>query len=149
MNESHLTDLDFENYVYEGIGQNKLHLEHIQSCLDCQAKLEGIQNLKLQLSLQNKPAFSFDLVALVMPQLDAVSREKNWFSIIVNALIAISILSTICLMIYFRDYFSGLTYNFGSNWISILLIPVVFYMVWGFKDLIQAYRNNLNQLKTS
>lgn len=148
MNE-HLTVLDFENYVYEGIGQNKLHHEHLQSCHDCQGKLEVIQKLKLQLSLQNKPAFSFDLVALVMPQLDVVSHEKNWLGIIVNALIVLSIISTICLMVYFRDYFSGLTYNFGSNWISILLIPVVFYMAWGFKDLIQSYRNNLNQLKTS
>jgi hypothetical protein len=150
MNEKHLTDFEVENYVYDDkIHENRFHDEHLKSCLICKEKLEAVQNLKHSLSNQPLPGFSFDVVSLIMPQIDALSTEKNWIGIIVNSLVALSIISTACLIIYFRNYFSDLAFSLTANWISLALIPIIFYMAWSCKDLIQTYRNSLNQLKTS
>lgn len=91
---AHLTDEEIQLYVAEPHAISQQMANHIQGCAICQSKAANYVLLFNNIKAAAKPAFDFDLSALVMEQLPAPKRAFPWAAIVVSvfsvAMIAVS-----------------------------------------------------------
>ncbi|MEO6722989.1 MAG: hypothetical protein ABIN67_21665 [Ferruginibacter sp.] len=94
MIKAHLTDAEIQRYVTEPQAISQQMANHIQGCAICQAKAANYVQLFNNIKAAAKPAFDFDLSALVMEQLPAPKRMFPWAAIVVSvfsvAIVAVS-----------------------------------------------------------
>jgi hypothetical protein len=91
---AHLTDAEIQLYVAEPQVISQQMANHIQGCLICQSKVANYVLLFNNIKAAEKPAFDFDLSALVMEQLPAPKSAFPWGAIVVSvcsvAIVAVS-----------------------------------------------------------
>jgi hypothetical protein len=85
---AHLTETEVQLYVAEPDALGHQQLAHVAGCPLCRAKAANYTQLFNSMQHLPKPAFDFDLAALVMEQLPAPKRAFPWAAIMIAALAA-------------------------------------------------------------
>lgn len=83
---AHLTDAEIQLYVAEPQVISQQMANHIQDCAICRSQTANYALLFNNIKTAEKPAFDFDLSALVMEQLPAPKSAFPWAAIIVSVL---------------------------------------------------------------
>ena len=96
MIKAHPTDAEIQLYVAEPQVISQQMANQIQGCAICQSKAANYALLFDNIKAAAKPAFDFDLSALVMEQLPAPKRAFPWAAIVVSvfsvAIVAVSVI---------------------------------------------------------
>jgi hypothetical protein len=71
MNDSHPSELEIHEFVFEKLKSSPSVASHIGSCAHCLAVAKNYQLIISEINQQEAPAFDFDLPALVLAQLPA------------------------------------------------------------------------------
>jgi hypothetical protein len=91
---AHLTETEIQLYVAEPEAISRQITAHIEGCALCRAKADNYILLFKQIEDAPKPAFEFDLTALVLEQLPAPKMAFPWaaifLSLLATALITVS-----------------------------------------------------------
>jgi len=93
---AHLTETEIQLYVAEPGAINAEQAAHVEGCAVCRANAANNVLLFKSIGDEEKPAFDFDLSALVMEQLPAPKSAFPWAAVLVSvfsvALVAVSAL---------------------------------------------------------
>jgi hypothetical protein len=143
MKEQHLTAEQIQLYA-SGIGENDAAVAaHISECGDCRREVADYLLLFTELKNAPKPAFAFDVVALVMPRLPAVAPEPvteryNHYLVPVVAVCVVLVPAFV-----FRLYFVNLIKAVPAAFIyPILAIPVLVIIL----RCVKMYREYLHKI---
>src|SRR3974390_3435548 len=110
MTEKHLTDSEIQQLAFEPDRQAATMLNHLHTCPSCASRLEFYTQHFSSLRQIPKPAFDFDLSALVMGQIQQKTRlPKRLFQIIVFIALAVgtSFLTHWVFRKYLHQLFTG------------------------------------------
>lgn len=145
----HLSENDIQQYVSDSQLCKPSLIEHIESCDACKEKEEAYRILFLGIEQQAKPAFNFDLSALVLSQLEP-SKPKfsgDIFAVYLFAGIGIVavLLSGILFSKYFSDLFTGTSTLFLYLFAAITLVTLLFQGV----EIFRRYQKQMNALNIS
>jgi hypothetical protein len=145
MKEQHLTEEQLQLYA-SGIEENAAAMAHLSNCEDCRRQLAEYLLLFTELKNAPKPAFEFDVAALVMPLLPVaapqpVTERYNNYLVPVIAVIAVLVPAFI-----FRLYFINLIKEVPALFTyPMLIIPVLFIILRCVK-MYRAYQHKINAL---
>jgi hypothetical protein len=146
MTTAHLTEAELQLYVTE---PNVLVAEqrfHVQGCARCQSKAENYVLLFNSIQDAAKPAFDFNLSALVMEQLPAPKRSLPW------AALSISILSIAIVAVSLALFWSSAIAVIKS--VSIILFAAVatgalVVLFFQALEMLNAHHKQMNVLLRS
>jgi hypothetical protein len=71
MNTEHASEMELQEYALDKYGCSKQAIIHIEVCENCQAGVAAYRLLFDKIKKQPKPAFDFDVSALLLPQITA------------------------------------------------------------------------------
>lgn len=80
---AHLTETEIQLYVAEPEKTHGAWKAHVQGCAVCRAKADNYVLLFRGIYSEARPAFNFDLSALVLEQLPAPQRTFSWATVMV------------------------------------------------------------------
>lgn len=146
---NHLDESDFDIAIRNTGLLDGAKALHLGTCSKCSRYLENAKRIQAGLNALPKPVLGFDLVALVMPQLQPSIIEENKIAILVQLFIWLTVAGFIGACIYFKDYFSAFKIEFKDSALPLILMPIVFYMVWQIADMLRVYFKSISQLKIS
>jgi len=145
MKEQHLTAEQLQLYA-SGIEENVAAMAHLSGCEDCRRQLADYLLLFTELKNTPKPAFEFDVAALVMPLLPAAApppvteRYNNYLvpAIAVSALLVPAFV--------FRLYFINLIKVIPAVFTYPLLIIPVLFIILRCVKMYREYQHKINAL---
>jgi len=73
----HPSEKEIQQFAIDKSDCSTTAIDHIESCAECLAEVSNYQLLFTGIIQQNKPAFDFDLSALVIPQLSSVKTRLS------------------------------------------------------------------------
>ena len=143
---AHLTDAEIQLYVTEPQVLSHQLADHIQGCTICQSKAKNYVLLFNDIKAAAKPAFDFDLSALVMEQLSAPKPAFPWVPIVVSvfsiAIVAVSVIFFWSAMATSIKAVSGVLLTIA---VSGALMILIFQVVEMFKEHQKRIAIILNQ----
>lgn len=149
MIDGHLSDVEFQKFASEPLLCDKSIAEHIESCDTCREQVKVYRVLFSAIEQQARPAFGFNLSALVVSQLEPVQPKFSWEIFVVYLFafsgVAAILLSGILFQEYCRSLFSGSSTIFLYMVIAISLITILFQ---GF-EMFRKYQKQMNALNIS
>ena len=136
MNKSHPTQLEIQEYSLDKSACGHAIIAHIESCAECLEEVRTYRFVFSEIKQRPKPAFDFDLSALVISQLPQ-SKPRLTADRFVAGFLVIFVFSFICIPVFlFRQYilnmFSGIPPFFiypiiGSAFIIVLFKTLDMY----------------------
>lgn len=87
MNNSHPSELEIQQYALDNSGCAVTLVDHIESCKHCKTEVDTYRHLISEVKRQHAPAFDFDLLDLVIPQLPRPTRRLSVDHIIAGFLV--------------------------------------------------------------
>ena len=145
MKEQHLTEEELQLYA-SGIEENAAAKAHLSGCEDCRRQLAGYILLFTELKSIPKPAFEFDVEALVMPLLPAASPQPvtERYNNYLVPVIAVS--AMLVPAVVFRVYFINLIKVVPAVFTyPLLIIPVLFIILRCIK-MYREYQHKISAL---
>jgi hypothetical protein len=112
MTNKHVNDIDIQQYVLLRDNCDENIIEHIEHCEHCKSKAAQYKFLFEEINRQDKPAFDFNLAALVMKQIPepktAASAENSFIYFIALMVIVLVFVSGYLLRNIFWNSFPGI-----------------------------------------
>ncbi|RYF88442.1 MAG: hypothetical protein EOO00_11185, partial [Chitinophagaceae bacterium] len=103
MISKHVSEEEIQLYVLNPVELAHPARQHIEQCMDCQLRLKEYEALFTAIQSLDKPAFDFDVAALVLPQLEE-KRKTSWYRL---PLIILGIAASIALLLLPLVIFGG------------------------------------------
>jgi hypothetical protein len=145
----HLSDSEFHKFASQPTLCDKSIAEHLESCDTCREQAKVYQVLFSSIGQQERPAFDFDLSALVISQLEPAKPKFSWeiFAVYLFAFVGVAaiLFSGILFQEYCSSLFSGSSTIFLYMFIAISLITILFQ---GF-EIFRKYQKQMDTLNIS
>jgi hypothetical protein len=146
MKTRHLSESAIQQYALNKTGCETTIVNHIRACERCRTKADTYQLLFHGLQNQPKPAFDFNLSALVVARIEQPKSQFSWlaFFIYLTAfaeVIAISMVGYLHRK-YIWQLFSGLS-TMGMYLIGVTALLIVIFQSL---EMYKKYKKQMNQL---
>ncbi|WP_439883439.1 hypothetical protein ACSX1A_09730 [Pontibacter sp. MBLB2868] len=142
---AHLTETEIQLYVAEPKEIPEELKAHVQGCPVCQSKVDNYALLFRSIHNAPKPAFDFDLSALVMEQLPVPKSTFPWAAILISilsfSLVAVSAVFFWSSMIEVVKSISGILLAIAATGASVILV------FQGF-EMLKEHQKRMNTLLT-
>lgn len=149
MIDRHLSDTEFQIFTSEPSLCNESIAKHIESCDSCREQAKVYQVLFSAIEQRARPAFDFDLSALVISQLEPAKPKFSWEIFMVYLFAFAGVAAILFSGILFQEYcsslFSGSSTIFLYMFIAISLITILFQ---GF-EMFRKYQKQMDALNIS
>ena len=141
----HCTDEEIQQYAIAKEHGEKWIAGHIHVCSECRIKMEVYQLLITGIKQQPKPAFDFDLAAMVLQQLPLPKLKASTDKWLIWQLASIG-LGFIGVAYYFlADYFDFLK-EIQSILIYLIVITAITILAYVLMDMYKKYRQEMKVL---
>jgi hypothetical protein len=115
---------------------------HLKECGHCRTAVENYRTIFASVNAMEKPVFEFDAVGLVLPQLP----EKKRFSFKTAAFIAVISALVLAPFILMNKTIIYLFENISLIMLGIILVATIGIVIFLFKELINSYKDKMQQL---
>lgn len=143
---THLTDDEVQEYVVDRQHCEIKIVEHVHLCGECKMKAEIYQSLVTGIKQQRKPAFDFDLSAVVLKQLPASGpgtandQLLTWsFIVLCGGLIAATVY-------FFRGYLDSMFKGIAGISIYLMSISAITVIALLFVEMYNKYKKEMRAL---
>jgi hypothetical protein len=146
MTTAHLTETAIQLYAAEPDAISKEQMAHVLDCHFCQAKAANYTLLFNSIHDMPKPAFDFDLSALVIEQLPVLKAVFPWTAIL------ISIVSALVVAVSAMLFWASIMAVIKSVSIVLLAATItgaVVIMVFQAFEMLKAHYRQMNALLSS
>jgi hypothetical protein len=143
---THVTDAEIQMYVTEQDLLGTKQRVHIQDCAHCRAKAASYASLFNQIRNIQKPAFDFDLSALVMEQLPAPKRAFPWAALLISIL---SIAAVAVSAVFFWSSLMAVMERVSILLLAAAAIGAVVVLLFQALEMIRAHHRQMNVLLRS
>ena len=132
----HPSEKEIQQFAIDQSGCSSAAIVHIESCTECKREVSNYQLLFLEIEQQSKPAFDFDLSALVLPQLPVVKSRlspdqfiSGFLAFFISSFVAVPV---VLFNKYILNMFSGITPFFiyaiiGSATVIVIYKTIALY----------------------
>lgn len=146
MNTSHPSEREIQQFALDKSACSTALIAHIDDCAFCRAEGSTYQLLFSEIEQQPKPAFDFDLSALVLPQLPASTRALSADRIVAGFLI-LFVCSCIGVPVYlFRQYFLYMFSDISTFFIYAILSSAVIIVLFKALNMYKKYQKQMQLL---
>jgi hypothetical protein len=146
MTTKHLSEQEIQQYALDKSGCDKNITGHVEVCKNCQANVEAYLQLFSAISEQRKPAFSFDLSALVLEQLPKPESKfsKDGFYIYVLGFVALALIAII--LYSARSYLSKIFTGILPMTMYLITISAITILIFQSIEMYRKYQKQMNAL---
>ncbi|MBS1667642.1 MAG: hypothetical protein JST58_09725 [Bacteroidetes bacterium] len=141
---AHLSEEEIQQYALDKKGSAPHLIAHMETCVDCQAKLQTYTQLFEAIRVQEKPTFDFDLSGLLMPQLAKPKFAFNDFLVYFTVFLMGS--STIVAAFAFRKYLANIFTGVMPMFIYLILLTGLAVIVFQAAELFRKYQKQISAL---
>jgi hypothetical protein len=127
----HPSEKEIQQFAIDQSGCDNATIVHIESCMDCKTAVSNYQLLFSEIGQQSRPAFDFDLSALVLPQLPVAKTRlspdefiSGFLVFFISSFVAVPV---VLFNKYILNMFSGIT-------------PFFIYAIIGSATVIVIYK---------
>jgi len=146
MTNKHVNEIDIQQYVLLRDHCDENIIEHIEYCEHCKLKAAQYKFLFEAINQQEKPAFDFNLAALVMKQIPqpktAASAENSFIYFIALMVIVLVVVSGYLLRNIFISSFPGIT----PMLTYLIITAVVSLLIFQGFDMYRKYQQQMKAL---
>ncbi|MEZ2337381.1 hypothetical protein AB6735_17180 [Mucilaginibacter sp. RCC_168] len=144
MNKVHLSEEEIQQYA---LGKGNLNtIEHIGSCVSCEAKAANYRLIFSEMDELPQPAFDFDVASLVLAQLPqpetTVAGDERWFYLLIFAALASIGIPVYVYRLYFFKMFKGIL----PEAMYLVVLIILFILVFQGIEIFRKYQKQLNIL---
>ena len=146
MKTEHLTDTELQQYLFDKSSINLEIMDHLKQCPGCKVRAANYRLIAAQVAAQQKPAFDFDLSALVIEQLAPAPQRPP---IADRAILWIIVLAALlfALIIYInKGAFTGGLTAVSYHLLYLLAVPLLLIFVFQFNELFKKHQKRMNIL---
>jgi hypothetical protein len=165
MSNEHASEMELQQYVLDKDGCSKGAVAHIELCEECQAGVAAYRLLFAEIGRQQRPAFDFDVSALLLPQVAVVpepvkaaapalvggqfgqgfpvSRPDRHFRYLIGALIFF--ITGIPAYLFRKNIFYTFT-GISSFFLYIIIAAALIIVLWRIMDMYKRYHRRLEAL---
>ena len=143
--EKHFTDDEIQLLAFEPDKMNTAFARHLSSCKFCSARLGFYREQFVSLHHMPKPAFDFDLSALVTKQI----RQKRKLPVILLQLfLFLSIIAGISFFAHwlFTKYLHEFFTDFSYVLIFLMLAAILSFLCFQLWDTWRKYQKKIDEL---
>jgi hypothetical protein len=146
MINEHLSETEIQEYALHKNACKPGIIQHIELCENCKTKAANYQMLFNEISQQPKPAFDFDMTALVIPQLppgrqETATRISSAYFFVFFSLFVIAIPSYI-----FRKYILNIFKGVLPMMMYLIIITAAAILLFQCIEMYKKYQKQLNAL---
>lgn len=145
MLNGHLSDEQIQELALDNTSPAQDVIQHAENCALCKPKVQNYRMLINSIEQQPSPAFSFDLAAAVVAQIEtppAKTATKGLWWLFAIALVAILTGAAI----YFGDYLTGILQGLKSMAIYLMIISGVVLIIMLVIDQYKTYHRKMKLL---
>ncbi len=118
---------------------------HIRLCDECKKTVAHYQLLFSVIAKEEKPAFDFNLSALVLEKIQVPKRKHSMDSLIFYIGFAvIGLLGIACY--WYWEFLSDLLINFGSLFMYLLVATAISILIFQALDIYKNYQHKIRSL---
>ena len=145
MNNGHLTDAEIQKSVFDAANTESYISQHLEHCAICRAiAREYIEEFKMFGELE-RPAFEFDLEALVMSGLPVKKNKPAPLPLFAGLLIFVGLCSGLAFYV-FRKYLYNMFTGFSSILIYLMAATAFTFLVFQALESYKQYRRKIKDL---
>jgi hypothetical protein len=142
---AHLTETEIQLYVAEPGAISREQATHVEGCTLCRAKAANYALLFNGIHDAEKPAFNFDLSALVMEQLPAPKSAFPWAAILV-AIFSIALVAVSAL--FFSSAILELIGNASAVLLTVAAAGAVVVLAFLAIEMLKEHQTRMDALMT-
>jgi len=144
MKNDHLSEEEIQQYALGKAGLNTI--EHIGSCVSCEAKAVNYRLIFSEMDELPRPAFDFDVASLVLAQLPqpetTVAGGERWFYLLIFAALASIGTPVYIYRVYFFKMFTGIL----PAAMYLVILVILFLLVFQGVEMFRKYQKQINML---
>lgn len=146
MNHTHPTEMEIQEYALDKTGCSAAVTEHIESCMLCLEEVSHYRLLFSEIKQEPRPAFDFDLSAMIIPQVSLPSAQLSADRFIAGFLV-IFICCCIGIPVYiFHQYILNMFSGISSFFIYSMIGSVTVIMIIKTVDMYKKYQEQMRLL---
>src|SRR5688500_13438874 len=142
---THPTEAELQQFAL-GKTENELNIAaHIHLCDECKNTVANYQLLFSAIVAEEKPAFDFNLPALVLQKIQAPKTGHSMGNLIFYIGFAvIGLLGIACY--WYWEFISDLLIGFGSLFMYLLVATAIIILVFQALDIYKNYQHKIRRL---
>jgi thiosulfate reductase cytochrome b subunit len=146
MKTAHLTDIEIQQYVLNPTDTHPYLLEHMATCESCKAKAANYRLMFSVIREQKKPAFDFDLSALMIEQISPVMPAASWLDKMTYTLILLGVLPLIVVVYENKDYLLAQVPGVSAMLLCLIGVTALTILIFQVIDLNKNHKQKMNIL---
>lgn len=146
MKTAHLTDTEIQEYVLNPPGTDPDLLEHLAVCENCKVKAANYQLMFSVIREQEKPAFDFNLSALMIEQISPVMPAASWLDKMIYVLILSGVLPLIVVVYENKDYLLAQVAGVSAMLLCLMGVTALSILIFQVIDLNKNHKQKMNIL---
>jgi hypothetical protein len=143
MSSHHPSENELQQYALEGTFAGEDIAAHVAGCAACSAKLANYRLLTRQMSTMQKPAFDFNLAALVLQQLPAPKAEFPWIAVL-GVTLTMMFLAAVSLL--FGTYLVQMLQNLPALFATIVTASAIAVFAGMLNTMIKEHYSQMKKL---
>jgi Na+/glutamate symporter len=146
MNDSHPSEQEIHEFVFEKSLAAPSVVAHIESCALCLIEVKNYQLLISELKQQTAPAFDFDLSALVIPQLPKESPLLKTDRFIAGFLVFFICCFIGVPVVLFRQYILNMFSGISPFFVYAMIGSAMVILIYKTLEMYRKYQKQMRLL---
>lgn len=143
---AHITDPEIQLFILEEEKCDVHIVEHIRTCSHCATKVAEYKMLFTGIEEQEKPAFDFPLVDLVMEQLPTPQTKNSFDRLFLFVITIIAVVFGATVLYLFKDMLLDATWKISSISVWLIITTIVCVLVFLVSDMYRKYQKQMNAI---